>query len=135
MQWLSIKTPLTTTDIQAIEEALNIHLPADYKETIGPINGGALRKAYVHIPETGDLPYSRNIPLDKSSKANALELAKIINTSHIRYFPFASVGNGDLFCFDLFDDNCIVVYLHESQRFISICGSFTKLLSLINFSN
>ena len=130
MQWLSTKTPLTITDIQAVENELNVQLPTDYKELIGPINGGALRNAYAQIPGIGDVPYSRNIPLDRSSKANVFELAKLLNPGAIRYFPFASVGNGDFFCFDL-THNSVVLYLHELGKVRFACNEFRQLLDAL----
>ena len=48
MKWLSVKKPLTLNDIEKIERDLSVCLPVDYKRLIGPINGGALKDAYVN---------------------------------------------------------------------------------------
>ena len=130
MNWLSIRTPLTTDEISFLESQLPIILPSDYKEQIGPINGGALRNAYIHLPPLGQVPYARNVPLQKNAKAGAYDLAQIINPGPIRLFPFGIVGNGDYFCFDLPTDT-VLLYLHETGETIYVCDSFTQLLTMI----
>ena len=128
MNWLSIRTPLRQSDVKSLEKELQIKLPDDYKEQIGPINGGALRDTYIVIPRLGEVPYSRNVALHKGSKAGIYDLLPIFNSEDIKLFPFASVGNGDYFCFDL-EANNVVLYLHELQSTRYVCDSFTQLLN------
>ena len=128
MNWLSIRTPLTLADIMKVEKDLNISLPADYKSQIAPINGGALRNAYIRLPKLEDVPYSRNVSLHKDAQAGIYDLIDIFNDGSVKLFPFASVGNGDYFCFDL-TTNTVVLYLHEIGKTIYVCDSFSQLLS------
>ena len=128
MNWLSIRTPLTLADVEQTERDLNISLPIDYKTQIGPINGGALRNSYVRLPRLGDVSYSRNVSLHAGASAGIYDLIDIFNAGSINLFPFASVGNGDYFCFDL-ATNTVVLYLHEIGKTIYVCDSFTQLLS------
>ena len=128
MNWLSIRKPLSRSDIDSLEVELNIKLPDDYKAQIGPINGGALRNTYINLPQLGEVPYSRNVALHKGAKAGIYDLLPVFNDEKIKLFPFASVGNGDYFCFDLVANN-VVLYLHELQSTRYVCDTFTQLLS------
>ena len=130
MKWLSVKKPLTLNDIEKIERDLSVCLPVDYKRLIGPINGGALKDAYVNVPGLGSVPYSRNVSLSKDSPANIYLLLPAVNDKAIRYFPFAGVGNGDYFCFDLLND-CVVLRMHETIRVFPVCRSFSELINHI----
>jgi len=58
-------------------------------------------------------------------------LLPAINGEKIRLFPFAAVGNGDYFCFDLVND-MVVLQLHEANRVIPVCRSFSELMGLID---
>ena len=131
MKWFSIKKPLTIADVEGVERDLSVCLPADYKERIGPINGGALKNAAVVVPNLGEVPYSRNVSLSKDSPASIYALLPAINGEKIRLFPFAAVGNGDYFCFDLVND-MVVLQLHEANRVIPVCRSFSELMGLID---
>ena len=128
MNWLSIRVPLCRSDVDGIEKELGINLPKDYKSQIGPINGGALRNTYINLPQLGEVPYARNVALQKGAKAGIHDLIPILNGNNIQLFPFASVGNGDYFCFDLEAKN-VVLYLHELQSTHYVCDSFTQLLN------
>ena len=128
MNWLSVRVPLNQSDVNRLEKELKIKLPKDYKEQIGPINGGALRNAYIELPRFGKVPYSRNVALHMGAKAGIYELFPIFIFEKIVLFPFASVGNGDYFCFDL-ETNKVVLYLHELQSTRYVCDSFTQLLN------
>lgn len=128
MNWLSVRVPLSQSEVNSLEKELKINLPKDYKEQIGPINGGALRNAYIELHRFGKVPYSRNVALHKGAKAGIYELFPIFNCEEIVLFPFASVGNGDYFCFDL-ETNKVVLYLHEFQSTRYVCDSFTQLLN------
>lgn len=127
MNWLSIRTPLSLTDVDNLEKELNIELPFDYKLLVVSINGGALRNTYISLPHFGKVPYSRNVPLHKGARASIYDLIGIFNNAIIRLFPFASVGNGDYFCFDLVT-NTVVLYLHETQSTQYVCNTFSQLL-------
>lgn len=128
MDWLSIRLPLCRSDVDSMEKELNIVLPEDYKSQIGPLNGGALRNTYINLPVLGKVPYSRNVALHKGARAGIYDLFPIFNGEKIRLFPFASVGNGDYFCFDLVSKT-VVLYLHEIQETRYICKTFTELLN------
>ena len=128
MNWLRIRTPLTSTDIMNVEKDFSISLPADYKSQIASINGGALRNAYIRLPKLGEVSYSRNVSLHKEAQTGIYKLIGIFNDGPVKLFPFASVGNGDYFCFDL-ATNTVVLYLHEIDKTIYVCDSFTQLLS------
>lgn len=128
MNWLSVRVPLSQFDVDVLENELGITLPNDYKSQIGPINGGALRKAYIKLPRLGEVPYSRNVALHKGAKAGIYDLLPIFNHEEIKLFPFASVGNGDYFCFDLTSQS-VVLYLHEIQTVQYVSSSFSELLS------
>ncbi len=127
MNWLSIRAPLSRFDVDSLEKKLQVKLPDDYKEQIGPINGGALRNAYIVIPRLGEVPYSRNVALHKGAQAGIYDLLPIFNGEVVKLFPFASVGNGDYFCFDL-ETNTVVLYLHELQSTRYVCDTFTQLM-------
>lgn len=127
MNWVSIRKPLSLSDLDILELELKIKLPNDYKVQIGPINGGALRDAYIVIPRLGKVPYSRNVPLHKGARAGIYDLLPILNSNTVTLYPFASVGNGDYFCFDL-ETNTVVLYLHELQSTRYVCDSFTQLM-------
>ena len=127
MNWVSIRKPLSLSDLDILELELKIKLPNDYKVQIGPINGGALKNTYINLPQHGKVPYSRNVALHKGAKAGIYDLLPIFNSETITLFPFASVGNGDYFCFDL-ETNTVVLYLHELQSTRYVCDSFTQLM-------
>ena len=128
MEWFSVRTPINRSDVDRLETQLKIILPEDYKSQIGPINGGVLRNTYINLPRLGEVPYSRNVALHKSATAGIYDLLPIFNCKEISLFPFASVGNGDYFCFDL-ESNTVVLYLHELQSTRYVCDSFTELLN------
>ena len=130
MNWLSIRTPLTPTDIMNVEKDFSISLPADYKFQIASINGGALRSTYIRLPKLGEVSYSRNVSLHKEAQAGIYKLIGIFNDGPVKLFPFASVGNGDYFCFDL-TTNTVVLHLHEIDKTIYVCDSFSQLLSML----
>lgn len=128
MNWLSVRMPLTRQDVDAVEAELEIKLPEDYKSKIGPVNGGALKDSYIKLPHLGEVPYSRNVALHRGAKAGIFEMIYILNDNAIKLFPFASVGNGDYFCFDLESDT-VVLYLHETQTTQYVCDSFSCLMA------
>lgn len=130
MNWLSVRVPLSRYDIDSLEKELSITLPEDYKSEIGPINGGALRDAYIKLPKLGKVSYSRNVSLHRDTKAGIYDLVGIFNGDSIKLFPFASVGNGDYFCFDLAEKN-VVLYMHEIQSIQYVCETFTELMNRI----
>ena len=130
MNWLSIRFPLSSADIQKLEQKLDVELPRDYAEQIGPINGAALKNARIIIPSLGEVPYCRNVPLHKDARAGIFDLVNIFNPGAITLFPFGAVGNGDYFCFDL-SAGTVVLYLHELQTTMYVCDTFTQLLSLL----
>lgn len=130
MKWIGVRMPLSISDIAALEKELNIKLPDDYKAQIGHINGGALKNAYVNLPRLGEVPYSRNVSLHRDAKAGIFDLIDAVNDGDIKLFPFASVGNGDYFCFDV-RSGTVVLYLHELQATQYVCDSFTDLLNRI----
>ena len=130
MNWLSVRVPLSLSDVESLEKELKIHLPEDYKVQIGPINGGALRNTYIELPQLGIVPYSRNIALHKGARAGIYDLFPIFNCEAVVLFPFASVGNGDYFCFDLVSKT-VVLYLPEIQSTHYVCKTFTELMNRI----
>ena len=58
-------------------------------------------------------------------------LIPAINKERVIYFPFGSVENGDYFCFDL-ENNWVVIYIHELQKFRYVCDSFEELLGMMD---
>ena len=100
------------------------------KSKIAPINGGALRNAYIRLPKLGEVAFSRNVPLHKEARAGIYDLIGLFNDGPVKLFPFTSVGNGDYFCFDL-TTNTVVLYLHEIDKTIYVCDSFSQLLSML----
>lgn len=134
MNWLSIKKVLSDKELMELENELGITLPADYKDIIGEINGGALKNAVIQHPKVGTIAYSRNVSLNKEAKANIFELLPLFNDDIIRYFPFASVGNGDYYCFDL-SNKQVVLYMHECDEYIHVCESFSQLLEMLSEYN
>lgn len=132
MKWLSVKRPLSISDIEQVERDLGIRFPSDYKKTIGAINGGALKDAYVKVPKVGTVPYTRNVSLSKEALASIYSVLPALNKSEITLLPFAGVGNGDYFCFDLQNDS-VVFWMHETNKVFSVCDTFTQLLDSIIF--
>lgn len=132
MNWMCVRNPLTCSDLLNLETELDITLPDDYKARIGTINGGALPNAYILMPQLGEVPYSRNIALHKGARAGIFDLVHILNSGKITLFPFAGVGNGDYFCFDLIN-NTVVLYLHEIQETRYVCDTFTQLMDKLIF--
>ena len=127
MDWLSVRYPLTITEVESLEQEFDIKLPQDYKNIIGPINGGALRNAYIEVMNLGKVAFSRNVSLQKDVKSGVRDLLPALNDKVIQLFPFASVGNGDYFCFDL-TENIVVLYQHEKQTTVYVCNTFSQFL-------
>lgn len=130
MKWLSVRRPMTISDIEQVERDLSIRFPSDYKETIGAINGGALKDSYVEVPGVGSVPYTRNVSLSKDAPASIYSLLPALNKGVTTLFPFAGVGNGDYFCFDL-QNNTVILWMHETDDIFSVCDTFTQLLDHI----
>lgn len=130
MEWLSIRKPVSLQEIEQVEKELHVTLPEDYKTAIGPINGGALRNAYVEHPQLGRIAYSRNVSLSKEAPANIYFLFELLKEQKFNLFPFAGVGNGDYFCFDL-KKQTVVLYEHETDKIIEVCKTFNDLLDMI----
>ena len=126
LEWLMVKRKLTREEIKSIISNMGLDLPADYMDCIGEINGGYLRDAHVHVAHFGNIPYTCNISLDKDAKGSIF----VLFDKNSGYFPFASVGNGDYFAFDLKTKD-IILQRHETNETIFICKSFTELLSMI----
>lgn len=130
MKWLSVRRPMTIPDIEQVERDLFIHFPPDYKETIGAINGGALKDSYVKVSGVGNVPYARNVSLSKDAPGSIYSLLPALNKGKTTLFPFAGVGNGDYFCFDL-QSNTVVLWMHETGNVFFVCDTFTQLLDHI----
>lgn len=130
MKWLSVKRPLTISDIEQVEHDLSICFPLDYKNKIGPINGGALKDAYVKVSGVGNVPYARNVSLSKDAPASIYSLLSALNETKTTLLPIAGVGNGDYFCFDL-RNNTVVFWMHETGSVFFVCDTFTQLLDRI----
>lgn len=127
MNWLSIKNPLDCAYMDCLEAELGITLPEDYKSLIGPVNGGALKDTCLMLPQLGCVPYSRNVPLHRGAEAGIFDLIGVFNEGAVTLFPFAEVGSGDYFCFDLVQ-GIVVLWLHEVQRTQYVCDTFSQLL-------
>lgn len=134
LHWVGVHHPMTYVEVKSVAEELGVNLPEDYCNIIGPINGGALRTAFIEGPMKQRISYSRNVSLSKENKANIFLLYKDSLDFDKRYFPFGSVGNGDYFCFDLINHN-VVLWQHEIDRCIYICQVFSELLDMIQESN
>lgn len=130
LNWISIREPMTYTEVKGVSNELCVNLPEDYCSIIGPINGGVLRNAFILDQNRKNISYSRNVSLSKKSKVNIFMLYTEDSEFKPRYFPFGSVGNGDYFCFDL-DNQTVVLWQHEIDRYIYICQTFTELLDMI----
>ncbi len=126
MEWLSIRKPLDEQEVRAILREEGVSLPEDYVKQIGPINGGALKAAYVQVKGVGDIAYSRNTNLCKDVNGNAFHVFDRASG----LFPVVTVGNGDYFCIEL-GTGKIVYYQHEIDRKVPVCENFSKLLSMI----
>ena len=130
MKWFDKKRDLTTDDLVVVETTFGINLPEDYKEKVKTINGGALPSAYIIVGQLGEISYSRNIPLDKKTRANIFEIGKYVLKDDKRFFPVAEDGFGNYFCLDL-KENIVVFMNHETDKTIYICKTFTDLLKMI----
>ena len=130
MNWSSIRNKMTYSEVKNIEKQINVAFPEDYCKLIGNINGAALKKGYIIHPVLGKISYSRNTNLDSEVRGNALQLFEVLDDSSKKYFPIASVGNGDYYCIDL-KNKRIVLYQHETGEVTLVCDTFTELLSMI----
>ena len=131
MKWFSVRNPLTQDDVVRIEKDLGVIFPEDYKKMIGPINGGALRNAYIEHPNEGHIAYSRNVPLNRESRGNIFVLFEALQEENLQLIPFGSVGNGDYFCFDPTNNDVVVLWEHESGDYINVCNSFSQLMGML----
>lgn len=128
LKWMSVRNKLSYENVIKVEQELKTDLPKDYLKLIGEINGGALKDSFVHIKKLGNISYSRNVSLDKNDRGNIFLLFDSFQLLNL--FPFASVGNGDYFCFDL-SDSKVVLWRHELNDTLPICESFTELMKMI----
>ena len=120
---------LSVNDIERLERQLKINLPDDYKEQIGSINGQGYTNSYVPHKSLGEIPYSRNVSLNKRDKYNIYDIyGKVIEDK--RYFPFANTGTGNYYCFDLHKNN-VVLWLHETETIVYLCDTFSELMRKI----
>ena len=133
MKWLDKKRYLTAEDFTVVEKVFNICLPADYKEIVKEINGGALPSAYVLIDGVGEVSYSRNVPLNKESKANIFDIGKYIMNNENGLFPISGDGFGNYFCLN-FRNNTVVYWDHETDESFYVCDTFTELLTKIKIN-
>ena len=107
-----------------------VDVPDDYKEKIGELNGGGLVSSTVKVPGIGQTSYSRNLDISDDKTGNAFQIYKNLDNGSKKYFPFASVGNGDYYCFDLKDkDKKVVHYSHEQQKATPVCDTFTDFVN------
>ena len=125
MKWIDVKKELSDLELMQLEQGLNIKLPKDYKKILGKINGGALKSASV-----GKVAFSRNVSLHREARFGVYDLIPIINETEVVFFPFASVGNGDYFCFDL-KENVVVLYMHEVSEFKYVCDTYSQFLDML----
>ena len=130
MEWIGVRNALTTDDVNAVQKEMGVRLPDDYIKKIGAINAGGLVDSIVNHPQLGEIAYSRNIPLDKKTKGNIFELYPTFSGREKDLYPFATVGNGDFYCFDL-KNGGVVLWIHEIETIEKICGTFTELLDLL----
>lgn len=131
MEWIGVRKKLTPDEVKKIGVDIGLVFPSDYCRLIGEINGGGLESAVVDVPGLGRIPYSRNINLCSDVRGNAINLYKIYQKRGIKCFPIASVGNGDYYCYDTSTWN-VVVWLHEDNRIVRVCKTFSKLLKMIS---
>lgn len=95
-------------DVEELEKRFGIELPQDYKNRIISINGQGYAHTYIPHEKLEEIPYSRNVSLNKKDKYSIYDIyGKVIEDT--RYFPFASTGTGNYFCFDLKKSSYFVV--------------------------
>lgn len=132
MKWLRIRNEISEKDMDALEEKLEIHLPKDYKMAMPRLHCGAPEKQAVFVEGMGECSYSRNLPLTEKRKGNVFVLYEIMKQRGHHLFPFASVGNGDYFCFDLDHENRVVYWFHENDTVYPVCRTFRELTEMLH---
>lgn len=116
-------------DVDRLETDFGIKLPKDYKQQILSINGKSYANVYIPHKKLKEIPYSRNVSLNKRDRYNIYDIyGKVIEDT--RYFPFANTGSGNYFCFDL-KKNQVVLWIHETDDIIYICDTFTKFQKMM----
>ena len=128
LNWISARNPMTYEEVLGRLQELGVSLPEEYCHMIGPINGGALVDAFYEDAKLGKIAYSRNIDLSKKARIDVVTIISILNDIEIKYFPIASVGNGDYYCFNL-KNLKIELFLHELQKHVPLCDSFQNMLN------
>lgn len=131
MKWMGIRNEISKEEIDELEEKLNLHLPEDYKMAMLHIHCGAPKKQSVFVKGMGLCSYSRNLPLSEKRKGNVFTLYETMKERRHQLFPFASVGNGDYFCFDLSHENQVVYWFHEEDAIYPVCQTFRELVEML----
>ena len=128
MGLFNLKKGFNANDIKQLEKKFEIKLPDDYKEQVISINGKGYADSYIPHEVLGEVPYSRNVSLNKRDKYNIYDIyGKVIEDK--RYFPFANTGTGNYYCFDL-EKKQVVLWLHETEEIVYLCDSFIELMNM-----
>lgn len=102
LEWIFVKTPLSSNEVDALQRALNVQLPVLYVQYLQAYHGGK--------PTTDEFEYGDNVSCiqcffpgnEKFPKAGSLlrKYSYFQKRLPDATFPFGRTPGGDLICFD-----------------------------------
>ncbi len=127
-KWQLAKLPLTTQDVQKVEETFGFKFRDDYKEQMLEANG-AFPSEECFVTKSGKQRVLNNLFSLREQDALIYICANQPTNSKHSLFAIGGYGMGNLigYC-----EGKIVFWVHEDDSVEEICDSFTQFLRLLS---
>ena len=138
-QWDGCHSPLGPGRIEAVERALGVEFPADYRECIRTCHGGHPRENafWFDDPVVGRMGSCLGVLLSftEGDSENILETYNDLRVQlPSRTIPFADDGGGDFMCFSYKAGTTaptVVYWPHGEADLIPLASSFTDFIDML----
>ncbi len=142
VRWIGSNGNIETEILVKTEAFFNIKFPMDYTECVIQNDGGYPKPNRFKLNGNEEI-FNNLLSFDEEDESGIINTYKAVEDGLLaQVVPFAEDPFGNLLCFDYRNSHepVIVFWDHEKafnnkdMAVTSVCGSFTKLLSLIHES-
>lgn len=139
-EWEGCHPPLDTDRVEAVQRALGVELPPDYRECIRLCHGGRPRQNafWFDDPVVGRMGSCLGVLLSftEEDNENIVETYRSLRPHlPIRTVPFADDGGGDFMCFRYSEGIAyptVVYWPHGEADVITLADSFSEFIDMLN---
>ena len=135
VEWDDPMSAPTEEEIAAVENSVNVNLPADFIEFCEQYHGGYPDPDEIEVEGFGTTMVNSILPFvdvpDERIRSIAT-VADAVDGLSPKLVPFAFEPGGNYFCFDYRSDTPKVVFWHHEQNTVfDVCASFTEFVEIL----